>query len=144
MDNQLERERSVDGKIQIKKCYADILKTDRNTGRVLKRNRDERGDDVQANKSCLRVDFRVNETHVTNNRVQRGRLKIAKSKIIDSCDLDKVCINNVSLASEIVHGYKRGNFKSVTSPPEFMTDSVYLMNLSEVQKTKLSLFTQDK
>ena len=134
----------MDGKIQIKKCYADILKTDRNTARVLKRNRDERGDDVQANKGCLRVDFRVNETHVTNNRVQRGRLKIAKSKIIDSCDLDKVGINNVSLASEIVHGYKRGNFKSVTSPPEFMTDSVYLMNLSEVQKTKLSIFTQDK
>ena len=82
--------------------------------------------DVVASESCLRIDFRVNETHVTNNRLQRERLKIELSKIIDSCELGKAEINNVSLTSEIIHDYKRGNFKSVTSPPEFMTDSVYL------------------
>ena len=31
MDNRLERERSVDGKVHRKKSYADILKTDGNT-----------------------------------------------------------------------------------------------------------------
>ena len=41
--------------------------------------------------------------------------------------------------------YKRGNLKAVTSPPEFMTDSVYLMNHSEVQKKIVETFnSQDK
>ena len=98
-----------------------------------------------ANESCLRTDFRVRETHVTNNRLQRGRLKIAKSKTVDSCELGKAAINNVSLISEIVHDYKRGNFKSDTSPPDFMTNSVYLMNHSEVQKKIVETFnSQDK
>ena len=46
-----------------------------------------------ANKGCLGVDFKVNETHLTNNRVQK-RLKIAKPKIVDSCKLGEN--NNVS------------------------------------------------
>ena len=53
----------------------------------------------------------------------------------------------MSLTSEIVHDYQRGNLKSVTSLPEFMTDSVYLMNHSEVQKKKVRIQnfnTQDK
>ena len=53
----------------------------------------------------------------------------------------------MSLTSEIVHDYQRGNLKSVTSLPEFMTDSVYLMNHSEVQKKKVQIQnfnTQDK
>ena len=38
VDNQLQRERSVDGKIQRKKSYADILKMDKNTaGKVRKK-----------------------------------------------------------------------------------------------------------
>ena len=40
--------------------------------------------------------------------------------------------NNFSLTSEIVSNHKRGNFKAFTSYPEFMTDSFYLMNHSEV------------
>ena len=72
-------------------------------------------------------------------------MKIAKSKTVDSCELGKAAINNVSLISEIVHDYKRGNFKSDTSPPDFMTNSVYLMNHSEVQKKIVETFnSQDK
>ena len=96
-----------------------------------------------ANKGCVGVNFKVNETHVTNNRIQRRRLKISKPKIIDSCEFGDT--NNVSLTSEVVRSYKRGNFKAVTSPPEFMTDSVYVMNHSEVQKKTLETFnSQDK
>ena len=94
---------------------------DRNTGQ----NRNEEATDVVVNKCSLEVDFKVNETHVTNNCVQWGRLKIAKSKIADSCG----DINNVSLKSEIVQVYIRGNFKLVASTPEFTTDSVYLMKV---------------
>ena len=51
----------------------------------------------------------------------------------------------MSLTSEIVRDYKRGNFKAVTSPPEFMTNSVNLMNHSEVQKKMVETFnSQDK
>ena len=42
--------------------------------------------------------------------------------------------------SEIVHDFKRGSFQLLTSPPEFMTDSVYLMNHSELQKKKVEIF----
>ena len=91
-----------------------------------------------ANKGCVGVDFKVNETHVTNNCIQRRRLKISKPKIIDSCELGDT--NNVSVTSEVVRDYKRSNFKAVTSPPEFMTDSVYLMNHSEVQKKTFETF----
>ena len=95
-----------------------------------------------ANKGCLGVDFKVNETHVTNNRVQK-RLKIAKPKIVDSCKLGEN--NSVSLTSEIARNYKRGNFKTFTSPPKFMSDSVDLMNHSEVQKKMVETFnSQDK
>ena len=60
-------------------------------------------------------------------------------------EMDLVQLLNVSLTSEIVRDYKRGNFKVVTSPPEFMTDSVYLMNHSEVQKKVVGPFnSQDK
>ena len=54
-------------------------------------------------------------------------------------------MNNVSLTSEIVLDYRRSNFELVTSPPEFMIDSVYLMNHSEVQKENVEAFnTQNK
>ena len=67
--------------------------------------------------------------HVTNNLVQRTRLKIEKPK----------------LERKIVRDYKRGNFKAVTSPPEFVTDSDYLMNRSKAQKKKVETFdSQDK
>ena len=70
-------------------------------------------------------------------------MKIAKLKIVHSCELCDT--NNVSLPSEIVHDYKRGNFKVVTSPPEFMTNSIYFMNQSEVQKKMVKTFnSQDK
>ena len=133
----------MEGKIQRKKCYAEILKTDRNTAGKLEQNRNEGAVDIVANKGCVGVDFKVNETNVTNNRVQRRRSKIAKPKIVDSCELGDT--NNESLTSEIVLDYKKGNLKAVTSPPEFMTDSVYLMNHSEVQKKVVETFnSQDK
>ena len=70
-------------------------------------------------------------------------MKIAKPKIVDFCELSDT--NNVSLTSEIVRDYKRGNFKVVTSPPEFMTNSVYLMNHSDVEKKMVETFNfQDK
>ena len=94
-----------------------------------------------ANKGCLGVDFKVNETHVTNNRVQK-RLKIAKPKIVDSCKLGEN--NNVSLTSDIARNYKRGNFKTFTSPPKFMNDSVDLMNHSEVQKKMVETFNSQE
>ena len=97
MDNQSERKRSVEGKIQRKESFAEILKTYRNTVGKLKQNRNEGAVDIVANKGCLGADFKVNETHVTNNRVQRRRLKIAKRKIVDSCEL--VDANNESLWS---------------------------------------------
>ena len=46
----------------------------------------------------------------------------------------------VPLISDFVRDYKRGNFKAVTSLPEFMTNSVYLMNHSEVQKKMVETF----
>ena len=46
----------------------------------------------------------------------------------------------MSLISEIVHNYNRVNFQVVTSLPEFMTDSVYLINHSEVQKKMVEAF----
>ena len=95
-----------------------------------------------ANKSCLGVDFIVNETPVTNNHVQRRRLKIAKPKIVDPCELGDT---NVSLTCEIICDYKRDNFKVVTSPPVFMTNSDDLKNHSEVQKKMVETFnSKDK
>ena len=130
VNNQWERKRLVEGKIQRKKSYAEILKTYGNTAGELEQNRNEGAVDIMGNKGGLGVDFKDNETHVTNNRLQRRRLKIAKTNIVDSCELGER--NNVSLTSKIVRDYKRGSFKAVTFPPEFMTDSVYLMNHSEV------------
>ena len=70
-------------------------------------------------------------------------MKIAKPKIVVFCELGDT--NYVSLTSQIVHDYERGNYKVVTSPPEFMTSSVYLMNQSEVQKKIAETFnSQDK
>ena len=86
VDNQLERKRSVEGKIQSKKSYAEILKTDRNTTGKLEQNKNEGAVDIVMNKSCVGVDFKVNETFVTNNRVQRRRLEFAKPKIVYSCE----------------------------------------------------------
>ena len=57
VDNQSEREHSVDGKIQRKKSYADILKTDRNTTGKLEKNRNEGAADIMANESCLQIDL---------------------------------------------------------------------------------------
>ena len=81
--------------VQWRKRYKEILKRDRNKAGKLKQNRNEGVVDIVANKSCLRVDFKVNETLVTNNHVQR-RLKLAKLKTVDPCD------TNVSLTSEII------------------------------------------
>ena len=33
------------------------------------------------------VDFKGNENYVKNQRVQRGKLKISKPKLVDSCEL---------------------------------------------------------
>ena len=47
------------------------------------------------------------------------------------------------LTTEIVFDYKRGDFKLVISPPEFITDFVYLMSIlfhSEVQKKNVEAF----
>ena len=52
----------------------------------------------------------------------------------------RTSINKVSLTSEITHDYKKSNFRLVTSPPEFTTDSIYLMNHPEVQKKKVEAF----
>ena len=53
--------------------------------------------------------------------------------------------NNFPLTSEIVYNHKRGNFKAITPYPEFMTDSFYLMNHSEVQKNMVETFnSQDR
>ena len=96
-----------------------------------------------ANKGCVGVNFKVNETRITNNRVQRMRLKIAKPKIVNFCELGDT--NNVSFALQNLRDYKRGDFKAVTSPSELMSDSVYLMNHSEVQKKVVETFnSQDK
>ena len=95
VDNQSERKRSMDGMIQRKKNYAEILKADRNTADKLEQNRNEGAVDIVTNKGYVGVDFKVNETHVTNNCVQRRRLKIAKPKIVDSRELGDT--NNVSL-----------------------------------------------
>ena len=46
----------------------------------------------------------------------------------------------MSLISEIVCNYKRGNFKAVTSPPEFMNDFANLMNQPDVQKKTFEVF----
>ena len=50
----------------------------------------------------------------TNNRVQRGRLKIAKPKIVDSCELGDISNVYTIKMSQL----KRGDFISVTFPPE--------------------------
>ena len=84
---------------------------------MLGQNRNKGAVVIVANKGCLGVDFQVNESHVTNNHVQKKRLKTAKLKIVDPCELGDT--NNVSLTSEMVCDYKRGNFKAVASPPVF-------------------------
>ena len=56
-------------------------------------------------------------------------MEIAKPKIVDPCELGDT--NNVSLSSEMVYDYKRGNFKAVISAPVFMTNSIDLLNHSE-------------
>ena len=107
------------------------------------KNRNEGAVDIVANKSCLGVDFQVNESHVINSHVQRKRLKIAKPKIVDPCELGDT--NNVSLTSEMVCDYKRSYFKAVISPPVFFNNSFDLMNHSEAQKKMVETFnSQDK
>ena len=143
VENQSKRKRPMEDKVQRKKTYAEILKTDRDKDDKLEQNRNEGAVEIVTNKRCLGVDFEVNESRVTNNRVQRKRLKIAKPKIVDPCELGDT--NNVSLTSEMVCDYKRGNFKAIISPPVFMTSSVDLMNHSEAQKKMVETFnSQDK
>ena len=86
--------------------YKKIIKTHRDKDDKLEQNRTEGAIDTVQNKGCLGVDFQVNESYVTNNRVQRKRLKIAKPRIVDPCELGDT--NNVCLTSEIVCDYKRG------------------------------------
>ena len=70
-------------------------------------------------------------------------MKIVKPKIVDPFELRDT--NNVSLTSEIVCNYKRGNFKAIISAPVFMTGSANLVNHSEVQKKMVETFNpQDK
>ena len=137
VENQSKRKRPVEDKVQRKKTYAEILKTDRDKDDKLEQNRNEGAAEIVTNKRCLGVNFQVNESRVTNNRVQRKRLKIAKPKIVDPCELADT--NNVSLTSEMVCDYKRGNFKAIISPPVFITSSV------EAQKKMVETFnSQDK
>ena len=137
VENQSKRKRPVEDKVQRKKTYAEILKTDRDKDDKLEQNRNEGAAEIVTNKRCLGVNFQVNESRVTNNRVQRKRLKIAKPKIVDPCELADP--NNVSLTSEMVCDYKRGNFKAIISPPVFITSSV------EAQKKMVETFnSQDK
>lgn len=78
-------------------------------------------------------------------RFKERRLKTAKSKIVDSCELDKANINNVPLTSEIADDCKRSSLRLVTSHPEFKNESFYLMHHSEVGKKKVETFnTEDK
>ena len=98
VENQSKRKRPVEGKVQRKKTWAEILKTDTDKDDKLQQNGNKGTVDIAANKGCLGVDFQVNESHVTSNRVQRKRLKIAKPKIADPCELGDT--NNVSLTSE--------------------------------------------
>ena len=79
----------VNTKIQRKKSYAEILKTDRNTAGKLVQNRNEEVVDIVAKKE----------------------IEIAKPKIVDSCELGDT--NNMSSTSEIARDYKRGNLKAV-------------------------------
>ena len=95
VDNQSERKRSMEGKIRKNRSYIEILKTDSNTAGKLKQKRNAGVADIKTTKGCIGVDFKVNETHVINNRVQKRRLKIAKPKIVDSCELGDT--SNVSL-----------------------------------------------
>ena len=137
VENQSKRKRPVEDKVQRKKTYAEILKTDRDKDDKLEQNRNEGAAEIVTNKRCLGVNFQVNESRVTNNRVQRKRLKIAKPKTVDPCELADT--NNVSLTSEMVCDYKRGNFKAIISPPVFITSSV------EAQKKMVETFnSQDK
>ena len=55
----------------------EILKTDINTAGNQEKTRNEGAVDIVANKGCLGL---VNESHVTNNRVQRRGLKIANRR----------------------------------------------------------------
>lgn len=70
VENQWKRKRPVEGKLQRKKIYAEILKTDRDKDDNPEQNRNKGAIDIFENKGCLRVDFQVNESYVTNNRVQ--------------------------------------------------------------------------
>ena len=138
VDNQWKRKWSVEDKVQRKKTYAEILKTDKDKDDKLEQNRNEGAIDIVENKGCLGVDFQVNESHFTNNCVQRKRSKIAKPKIVDPCELGGT--NDVFLTPEMVCDFKKGNFKAIISPPVFMTNSVDLMNHSEIQKKRIETF----
>ena len=138
VENQWKRKRPVEDKVQIKKTYAEILKTDRDKDDKLEQNRNEGAIDIIENKGCLKVDYQVNKSHFTNNCVQRKRLKIAKPNKVDPCELGN--INDVFLTPEMVCDFKKGNFKAIISPPVFMTNSIDLMNHSEIQKKRIETF----
>ena len=59
VDNQSERKHSVEGKIQRKKSYTEIQKTDRNTAGKLEQNQNEGAVGIVANKGCVGVEFKV-------------------------------------------------------------------------------------
>ena len=75
MESQSKRKRSVEDMIQRKRSYVEILKTDKNTAGNQEQTRNEGAVDIVTNKGSLGL---VNESHVTNNRVQIRGLKIEK------------------------------------------------------------------
>ena len=52
----------MEGKIQRKKSYTEIQKTDRNTAGKLEQNRNEGAVGIVANKGCVGVEFKVMKT----------------------------------------------------------------------------------
>ena len=75
----------MEDKVQRKKTYAEI-KSHKDKDDKLEQNSTEGAIDMVENKGCLGVDFQVNESYLTNNPVQRKRLRIEKLKIVDPCD----------------------------------------------------------
>ena len=139
-----------------RQSYTGILETNRNTAGNLEQNRNEGG-----NKGCLGVGFKLNETYVTNNRLQRRRLKIEKSNIVCSCELGD--FNNMSVTSEIARDYKIDidlssiwpellqddkdfNSKLATFSPMFMKDSSGIMHYSDFHgsEVKVDIFNTQK
>ena len=58
VENQSKRKRPLEDKVQRKKTYAEILKTDRNKDDKLEQNRNKWAVDIVANKGCLGWTFK--------------------------------------------------------------------------------------